>query len=305
DSKSLFKVQTKLKHATERIAELEECLEGKQLALDRVISENTKFKESDSAQKIAEMEVAMSKRDEIIRQLTTRLHSTASLQTDAEQLTHHVQQLQAQLINAGKLMESQNSKQLMSSQALLEAKHEIEALQKCIEAKDTLVSQLSDKVGAISDEYVNLKTSYEASRQKEAESSKVVKSLMSDAEDIRRQGSVNGSVTVSNEYSDVDDRVQKVRLELEETYGNQIALMKDELSKHYNVEVEKLTRELNNFKEICAKLESDDNSLEEEKLKLTERNTSNDLLISELQSKLTEINSKCVQIHSEKDELTK
>ncbi|XP_071157946.1 A-kinase anchor protein 9-like isoform X3 [Mytilus edulis] len=305
DSKSLFKVQTKLKHAIERIAELEESLEGKQLALDRVISENTKFKESDSAQKIAEMEVAMSKRDEIIRQLTTRLHSTASLQTEAEQLTHHVQQLQAQLINAGKLMESQNSKQLMSSQALLEAKHEIEALQKCIEAKDTLVSQLSDKVGAISDEYVNLKTSYEASRQKEAESSKVVKSLMSDAEDIRRQGSVNGSVTVSNEYSDVDDRVQKVRLELEETYGNQIALMKDELSKHYNVEVEKLTRELNNFKEICAKLESDDNSLEEEKLKLTERNTSNDLLISELQSKLTEINSKCVQIHSEKDELTK
>ncbi|CAG2188125.1 unnamed protein product [Mytilus edulis] len=254
---------------------------------------------------IAEMEVAMSKRDEIIRQLTTRLQSTASLQTDAEQLTHHVQQLQAQLINAGKLMESQNSKQLMSSQALLEAKHEIEALQKCIEAKDTLVSQLSDKVGAISDEYVNLKTSYEASRQKEAESSKVVKSLMSDAEDIRRQGSVNGSVTVSNEYSDVDDRVQKVRLELEETYGNQIALMKDELSKHYNVEVEKLTRELNNFKEICAKLESDGNSLEEEKLKLTERNTSNDLLISELQSKLTEINSKCVQIQSEKDELTK
>lgn len=201
-------------------------------------------------------------------------------------------------------MESQNSKQLMSSQALLEAKHEIEALQKCIEAKDTLVSQLSDKVGAISDEYVNLKTSYEASRQKEAESSKVVKSLMSDAEDIRRQGSVNGSVTVSNEYSDVDDRVQKVRLELEETYGNQIALMKDELSKHHNVEVEKLTRELNNFKEICAKLKSDDNSFEEEKLKLTERNTSNDLLISELQSKLTEINSKCVQIQSEKDELT-
>lgn len=45
------------------------------------------------------MEVAMSKRDEIIRQLTTRLQSTASLQTDAEQLTHHVQQLQAQLIN--------------------------------------------------------------------------------------------------------------------------------------------------------------------------------------------------------------
>lgn len=45
------------------------------------------------------MEVALSKRDEIIRQLTTRLQSTASLQTDAEQLTHHVQQLQAQLIN--------------------------------------------------------------------------------------------------------------------------------------------------------------------------------------------------------------
>ncbi|XP_063421715.1 A-kinase anchor protein 9-like isoform X4 [Mytilus trossulus] len=304
DSKSLFKVQTKLKHAIERIAELEESLEGKQLALDRVISENTKFKESDSAHKIGEMEVAISKRDEIIRQLTTRLQSTASLQSEAEQLTHHVQQLQAQLINAGKLMESQNSKQLMSSQALLEAKHEIEALQKCIEAKDTLVNQLSDKVGAISDEYINLKTSYEASRQKEAESSKVVKSLMSDAEDIRRQGSVNGSVTVSNSYSDVEDRVQKVRLELEETYGNQIALMKDELSKHYNVEVEKLTSELNNFKEICAKLESD-NSIEEEKLKLTETINCNDLLISELQSKLTEINSKCVQIQSEKDELSK
>ncbi|XP_052094804.1 A-kinase anchor protein 9-like isoform X6 [Mytilus californianus] len=303
DSKSLFKVQTKLKHATERIAELEESLEGKQLALDRVISENTKLKESDFSQKIAEMEVAMSKRDEIIRQLTTRLQSTASLQTEAEQLTHHVQQLQAQLINAGKLMESQNSKQLMSSQALLEAKHEIEALQKCIEDKDTLLSQLSDKVGAISDEYVNLKASYEASRQKEAESSKVVKSLMSDAEDIRRQGSVNGSVAVSN--SDVEDRVQKVRLELEETYGNQIALIKDELSKLYNVEVEKLTGELNNFKEICAKHESDNNSLEEEKQKLTARNTSNDLLISELQSKLTEFNSKCVQIQSEKDELTK
>jgi hypothetical protein len=79
-------------------------------------------------------------------------------------------------------MESQNYKQSLSSQALIEAKNEIETLQKCIEDKDNLLTQLSEKVNAISTEYIGLKTSYEMSRQKEEESAKVVKSLMSDAE---------------------------------------------------------------------------------------------------------------------------
>ena len=52
DSKSLFKAQAKLKQATERIVELEESLEGKQLALDRVISENTKLKETSLQEKV-------------------------------------------------------------------------------------------------------------------------------------------------------------------------------------------------------------------------------------------------------------
>ena len=45
------------------------------------------------------MQVALSKRDEIIRQLTARLQSTVNLETEAQQLAEHVQQLQAQLIN--------------------------------------------------------------------------------------------------------------------------------------------------------------------------------------------------------------
>jgi hypothetical protein len=52
DSKSLFKAQAKLKQATERIVELEESIEGKQLALDRVISENTKLKETSLQEKV-------------------------------------------------------------------------------------------------------------------------------------------------------------------------------------------------------------------------------------------------------------
>jgi len=46
-----------------------------------------------------EMEMALCKRDEIIRQLTSRLQSAASLEADAAQLGQHVQQLQTQLIN--------------------------------------------------------------------------------------------------------------------------------------------------------------------------------------------------------------
>jgi chromosome segregation ATPase len=202
-------------------------------------------------------------------------------------------------------MESQNYKQSLSSQALIEAKNEIETLQKCIEDKDNLLTQLSEKVNAISTEYIGLKTSYEMSRQKEEESAKVVKSLMSDAEELRKQASMNGSVNISSPDSDVEVKVQEVRLELEETYGKQITVMKEELSKHYQAQIETLSCELNNVKQVCATLENQQEILQQEKQTLTTCNETYTLVVSELETKLAEVNSRLDEVQNEKEEILK
>ena len=202
-------------------------------------------------------------------------------------------------------MESQNYKQSLSSQALIESKNEIETLQKCIEDKDNLLTQLSEKVNAISTEYIGLKTSYEMSRQKEEESAKVVKSLMSDAEELRKQASMNGSVNISSPDSDVEVKVQEVRLELEETYGKQITVMKEELSKHYQAQIETLSCELNNVKQVCATLENQQEILQQEKQTLTTCNETYTLVVSELETKLAEVNSRLDEIQNEKEEILK
>jgi hypothetical protein len=73
---------------------------------------------------------------------------------------------------------------------------------------------------------------------------------------------MNGSVNISSPDSDVEVKVQEVRLELEETYGKQITVMKEELSKHYQAQIETLSCELNNVKQVCATLETSESGLE-------------------------------------------
>ncbi|XP_067649868.1 muscle-specific protein 300 kDa-like [Haliotis asinina] len=164
--------QTKLVDATRRVAELEEMIEGKQLALDKVLQENDLLRQQPKQQQktetvdsenniaegrmgIAEMRIhsgdlhsALAQRDLIIQQLTSRLKATAEKSAqdytqETQTLAHQVSLLQQQLQQAGETLRGQLTQHNASAQALQEAKAEIMALQTLLQEKEHILAQLS------------------------------------------------------------------------------------------------------------------------------------------------------------------
>ncbi|XP_046573567.1 A-kinase anchor protein 9-like isoform X2 [Haliotis rubra] len=164
--------QTKLVDATRRVAELEEMIEGKQLALDKVLQENDLLRQQPKQQQktetvdsenniaegkvvVAEMRIhsgdlhsALAQRDLIIQQLTSRLKATAEKSAqdytqETQTLAHQVSLLQQQLQQAGETLRGQLTQHNVSAQALQEAKAEILALQTLLQEKEHVLAQLS------------------------------------------------------------------------------------------------------------------------------------------------------------------
>ncbi|XP_061193837.1 golgin subfamily B member 1-like [Saccostrea echinata] len=139
DTRTLLKTQTSLYAAYDRIEELEESLTGKQLALDKVISENDQLQKKIQESKLTELEAAVRKREELIVQLSSALQTVTNQtpsDTIATEMAQEVQLLKNQLQNASKLLEAQSEKYNSTTQTLLEAKAEIAVLQKNLRERD-------------------------------------------------------------------------------------------------------------------------------------------------------------------------
>lgn len=93
---------TELYAAYDRIEELEESLTGKQLALDKVISENDQLQRKIQESKLNDLESAVKKREELIVQLSSALQTVTS-QTPSDaiatEMAQEVQNLKSQLLN--------------------------------------------------------------------------------------------------------------------------------------------------------------------------------------------------------------
>ncbi|XP_070212349.1 A-kinase anchor protein 9-like isoform X3 [Littorina saxatilis] len=193
--------QTKLLAATDRIAELEETVEGKQLALDRMTMElhlsnspqknvEDRLAEQETANGVngtpSELEDALLQRDKIIRQLTARLQETAGLKSlstsieepdylqETQRLSQQVVMLQRQLAQAGETVHQQVAMCQMSVRALQDAKTQILALQDKVTEKNDLLQDLSLSLNSRSSEV-------EALKQREAELERLVGELSQQA----------------------------------------------------------------------------------------------------------------------------
>ncbi|XP_076469593.1 LOW QUALITY PROTEIN: uncharacterized protein LOC143299932 [Babylonia areolata] len=182
DVQTSLHYQNKLAAATQRIAELEEAVEGKQLALDRMVLEvqmvdkahkvtdggveegemQSSFKGS-----VSELEEALVQRDKIIRQLTAHLQGAALAKVNgaqdpvdyAEETQHLSQQvvlLQQQLTQAGERVEQQVSMCQMWVQALQDARGQILALQDKVTEKNNLLQHLSHTLSLRTTELTSL-----------------------------------------------------------------------------------------------------------------------------------------------------
>ncbi|XP_056008468.1 centromere protein F-like isoform X2 [Ostrea edulis] len=138
DTRTLLKTRSALYTAYSRIEELEESLTGKQLALDKVISENDQLQRKLQESKLTDMDSALRKREDLIVQLSSALQTVTSQPPSdviAVELTQEVQNLKAQL--AGKLLEAQSEKYKSTTQTLQEAKAEIAVLQRNLKERDS------------------------------------------------------------------------------------------------------------------------------------------------------------------------
>ncbi|RUS79544.1 hypothetical protein EGW08_012674 [Elysia chlorotica] len=166
-SKSTVFLEAKLAQAKHRIAELEEAMEGKQLALDAAIknSETSKLQGTFNAEasniesssvdenpELTEFESALAQRDALLSQLSatlfeslgnTELNATVQAQVDA--LAEHVYQLQTQLHQADKTLEEQLALHNSSAKAVHDAKFQMLQLQEIITNKDQELALLTQQ----------------------------------------------------------------------------------------------------------------------------------------------------------------
>ncbi|KAL8567865.1 hypothetical protein ACOMHN_058987 [Nucella lapillus] len=190
EMQSSVQYQRKLAAASQKIAELEEAVEGKQLALESMIQEmNSSPTDTHNSHMITEsvlreekmqnsfrgsngeLQEALVQRDKIIRQLTAHLQEAALMKADhsgedpvdyaeeTQRLSQQVVLLQQQLIKAGERVEEQAAMCHMSVEALQEAKAQILVLQGKVVEKNNHLQHLSLTLAARTTEVTALQHS--------------------------------------------------------------------------------------------------------------------------------------------------
>ncbi|GFS21841.1 male barren-3 protein [Elysia marginata] len=165
--KSSVYLEAKLVQAKHRIAELEEAMEGKQLALDAAIKKSesaqlqSKFpveaSEPESRclnenQEVTEFESALAQRDALLSQLSATLFESlgnselsATVQAQVHAIANHVYQLQTQLHQADKTLEEQLQLHDCSTKAVHDARLQMLQLQEIITHKDQQLMKLTEE----------------------------------------------------------------------------------------------------------------------------------------------------------------
>ncbi|XP_033761449.1 nucleoprotein TPR-like isoform X2 [Pecten maximus] len=265
-----------------------------------------------------ELEFAVHKRDEVIQQLSAQLqHLTAhNYSQEATQLAQQVQILQTQLQHAGKVLQSQSEKQAETSHALQDATQEIMSLNEVIVEKDSMMTQLAEKLDLISQEYTRLKESHESTKLREKQTNELVQKLMIDAEQMRKQKSdVSNSNSISGPSSptsptpvvssgmvseiEVDAKMEAQRSELEETYGLHFAQMKQAVVQQYEEEKVTLNAEIVQLKAALEKASRDNAEYQQQ----FQHYVNIDSKFGQLQEECNLYKSQCDQLKGLKEEI--
>ncbi|XP_072029124.1 uncharacterized protein [Amphiura filiformis] len=248
-----------LQDARQRIDHLEETLLGKQTALDQLQRENETLKEQQEQQqngadgqgsdreqalsgqkeadyqaaiqqynlKIGEFQQALQVRDDIIRQISTNLQERTQ-ERDAIQgqllgVQDKMNNLQSQLSEAGESLKSQNGSPKSLSEELSRTQNEVVAMQETITEKDTMMQTLAQRYAQKTQELAASLEAQEDVRRRSAEQ------IMTLHQKLKEND-------IDPDSGSGDDGLARLQAELDESYGNQIVMIKEQLQDRYQQE---------------------------------------------------------------------
>ncbi|XP_041478060.1 putative leucine-rich repeat-containing protein DDB_G0290503 [Lytechinus variegatus] len=197
--------------------------------------------------KIIEFQTALAQRDEIIKQLSDNmqgaLQSRDEVQREAtnqaENLSQQIQSLQSQLRTAGETLQSQGKTQVAElAEELTQAHHQVVNLRQTVADKDALMHELANRYSQKSEELFDLKEEKEALVREHAGE---VATLKHQVDELRGDSSALPK----------EETIEMLRAELDESYGNQMMLMKQQLMENHHQETELLQQRCNELQVLA------------------------------------------------------
>ncbi|XP_010601787.1 A-kinase anchor protein 9 [Fukomys damarensis] len=150
-----------------------------------------------------------------------------------------------------KKVENSNKKEIQEKEAIIEALNTkvIEEERKTLELKDKitatdkLLGELQEQVVQKNQEIRNIKLELTNSKQKERQCSEEIKHLMGTVEELQKRNHKDSQFeidTVQRMEQETQRKLEQLRAELDEMYGQQIVQMKQELIKQHLSQIQEL-----------------------------------------------------------------
>ncbi|XP_053464452.1 A-kinase anchor protein 9 isoform X3 [Nycticebus coucang] len=202
-----------------------------------------------------------------------------------------------------KKVENSNKKEIQEKEAIIEElntkiteeeKKTLELKDK-VTAADKLLGELQEQVVQKNQEIKNMKLELTICKQKERQCSEEIKQLMGTVEELQKRNHKDSQFetdTVQRMEQETQRKLEQLRAELDEMYGQQIVQMKQELIKQHRSQIEEL--KIQHKGEMENALRSYPNiTVNEDQIKLM------NVAINELNIKLQDTNSKKEKLKEE------
>nr|XP_058929892.1 A-kinase anchor protein 9 isoform X12 [Kogia breviceps] len=237
---------------------MENELAGKQHEIEELNRELEEMRATcgtEGLKQLQEFEAAIKQRDGIITQLTANLQQARREKDETMreflELTEQSQKLQIQFQHEqDKKVESSN-KEIQEKEAVIEELNTkiIEEEKKTLELKDKvttadkLLEELQEQVVQKNQEIKNMKLELTNSKQKERQCSEEIKQLMGTVEELQKRNHKDSqfeSDILQRMEQETQRKLEQLRAELDEMYGQQIVQMKQELIKQHMSQIDEL-----------------------------------------------------------------
>ncbi|XP_055128693.1 A-kinase anchor protein 9 isoform X7 [Symphalangus syndactylus] len=189
------------------------------------------------------------------QQLEEQDHLLEDYQKKKEDFTIQISFLQEKIkvyeMEQDKKVENSNKEEIQEKEAIIEELNTkiIEEEKKALELKDKLTTadkllgELQEQVVQKNQEIKNMKLELTNSKQKERQSSEEIKQLMGTVEELQKRNHKDSQFetdTVQRMEQETQRKLEQLRAELDEMYGQQIVQMKQELIRQHMAQMEEL-----------------------------------------------------------------
>ncbi|PIK38650.1 hypothetical protein BSL78_24499, partial [Apostichopus japonicus] len=198
--------------------------------------------------KIQEFQQALLQRDQVIQQLTvnmqTVVQSRDAVQAEAtaqtNQLSQYIQTLQDQLKETGEALRNQSGEQMSSlADELSMAQNQVTALQQNVADKDATMQQLAERYTQKAQELIELSEDREELKRKN------MGEISALQQKLRETTGEDSPMTK-------DQTLMNLQAELDESYGSQIVMMKQQLEEKRRQEVDLWKQRYDEMERIAA-----------------------------------------------------